>query len=120
LGAGAAAAQVSSKPVTIPAGHYIVEARDTGASGGVAMAGWPFELKGNGDFVFTSPDSLTWTGKMVQNKGIVTYTDQGCGDPGLYYVHQKSGGYILDRKSEACPGRDSAMVMLLFRPVVKH
>ncbi len=119
LGPAAASAQ-AAKPITMPAGHYVVEARDTGAAGAVAMAGWPFELKDNGDFVFTSPDSLTWTGKMTQRDGVATYTDQGCGDPGLYYVHQQGGGYVLDRKSEACPGRDSAMVMLRFRPVVKH
>ena len=120
--AGGLAAQAAkrSTPVTMPAGHYLVEARDSGAAGAVAMAGWPFELKGNGDFSFTSPDSLMWTGKMIQKNGMATYTDQGCGDPGVYYVHQKKGGYVLDRKSEACPGRDSAMVMLLFRPAKQH
>lgn len=112
-GAGRLLAQDSV--VVMPAGHYTVLARDSTKTQ-MGMIGWPFELKGNGDFTFTSPDSLTWSGKLIQKNGVATYTDQGCGDPGVYYVHRAPDGYVLDLKSEACAGRDSALVVLLFRP----
>jgi hypothetical protein len=104
-------------PVTMPAGPYVIQARDSLAKAGdVGIAGWPFVLKSNGTFTLTSPDSLTFAGKIVQKEGVATYTDQNCSDPGIYYVRQERGGYAFDVKSEACPGRDSGWVKLLFLP----
>jgi hypothetical protein len=34
----------------------------------------------------------------------------------VYYVRKERGGYAFDVKSEACPGRDSGWVKLLFVP----
>ncbi|MGH7524137.1 MAG: hypothetical protein ACREK8_07520 [Gemmatimonadales bacterium] len=104
-------------PVIMPAGAYIIQPRDSMAKpDDVGITGWPFVLKSNGAFTLTSPDSLTFTGKLEQKNGLATYTDQNCGDPGVYYVRKERGGYAFDVKSEACPGRDSGWVKLLFVP----
>ena len=104
-------------PVTMPAGPYLVQARDSLAKvGDIGIVGWPFVLRSNGTFTLTSPDSLTFAGKLSQKDGVATYTDQNCADPGVYYVRQERGGYAFDLKSEACPGRDSSWVKLLFVP----
>ena len=120
LGAAIAAAPLAAQapaPVTMPAGAYVIQPRDSTAKpDDVGIAGWPFVLKSNGAFTLTSPDSLTFTGKLEQKDGLATYTDQNCGDPGVYYVRKVRGGYAFDVKSEACPGRDSGWVKLLFVP----
>jgi hypothetical protein len=104
-------------PVTMPAGSYLIQARDSLAKAGdIGIVGWPFVLKSNGTFTLTSPDSLTFVGKLAQKDGMATYTDQNCADPGVYYVRQERGGYAFDVKSEACAGRDSSWVRLLFVP----
>lgn len=111
------AAAQKPTPVTMPAGSYVIQSRDTAAKAGdVGMSGWPFVLKGNGNFTITTPDSLAFTGKLVQKDGLATYTDQGCGDPGVYTVRKERGGYALDFKSDACPGRSSGLERLLFVP----
>ena len=104
-------------PATMPAGSYLIRARDSLAKpGDIGIAGWPFVLKANGTFTLTSPDSLTFTGRISQKDGVATYTDQNCADPGVYYVRRERGGFAFDVKSEACPGRDSSWVKLLFVP----
>ena len=110
LGAQAAA------PVTMPAGDYVIQARDSSKAADVAIVGWPFVLKGNGNFAMTTPDSLVFAGKIVQKDGLATYTDQQCGDPGVYFVRRERNGYAFDVKSEACVGRDSGWMKLLFVP----
>lgn len=120
LAAAVAAAPLAAQtaaPVTMPAGAYVIQPRDSTAKPeDVGISGWPFVLKSNGAFTLTSPDSLTFTGKLEQKNGLATYTDQNCGDPGVYYVRKERGGYAFDVKSEACPGRDSGWVKLLFVP----
>jgi len=103
-------------PVVMPAGRYVIQARDSTKAKEVAIAGWPFLLKGNGGFTLTTPDSLVFAGKLLQKDGLATYTDQECSDPGVYYVRKELGGYAFDVKSEACAGRDSGWVKLLFVP----
>ena len=107
------AAQVPP-PVVMPAGSYLIQTRDTSAKAEkVGMTGWPFVLKGNGDFSITTPDSLVFSGKIVQRDGIATYTDQACSEPGTYYVRKESSGYAFDVKSETC---SESLVKLLFVP----
>jgi hypothetical protein len=116
LVAGQVVAQ-TPPPVTMPPGSYLVQARDSLSKvGDIGIAGWPFVLKSNGTFTLTSPDSLTFAGKLSQKDGMATYTDQNCADPGVYYVRRERGGYAFDVKSESCPGRDSSWVKLLFVP----
>jgi hypothetical protein len=104
----------SQAPVVMPAGNYVVQTRDTSAKAEkLGMAGWPFVLKGNGDFAFTSPDTLLWTGKLIQKGGLATYTDQGCSEPGTYFVRKEGAGYAFDPKSETCT---ADLVKLLFVP----
>src|SRR5690348_6074835 len=68
----------STPPANMPSGNYLIQARDTSKAAEVAISGWPFVLKGSGDFTITSPDSLTFTGKLKQKDGVATYTDQSC------------------------------------------
>lgn len=117
LAVGVAVPMAAQAPVTMPSGRYVIQPRDSLAKPGtIGIAGWPFELKGNGSFTLTSPDSLTFAGHLIQKDGVATYTDQDCGDPGVYFVRRERGGYAFDVKSEACPGRDSSWVKLLFVP----
>ncbi len=115
---GVAAQSPDTASVTMPAGHYVVQARDTTSP--IGMAGWPFVLNGNGNFAFTTPDSLEFSGKLVQKGGLATFTDQTCGDPGIYVIRKERGGYALDFKSEACAGRETGLVQLLFLPASKQ
>jgi hypothetical protein len=103
-------------PVTMPAGDYVIEARDSSKAGDVGVAGWPFVLKGNGSFVMTNPDTLVFAGKIVQKDGVATLTDQTCDEPGVYFVRREHNGYAFDMKSEACAGRDTGWTKLLFVP----
>ncbi|MGH7583188.1 MAG: hypothetical protein ACREL5_08195 [Gemmatimonadales bacterium] len=111
-----AAGRLSGQVVTMPAGDYVIQARDSAHAAEIGVVGWPFVLKGNGSFTLTSPDSLSFMGKLTQKDGMATFTDQTCADTGVYYVRQERGGYAFDVKSEACPGRDSSWVKLLFIP----
>jgi hypothetical protein len=104
----------SAPSVTMPSGNYVVQARDTTKAKDVAIAGWPFTLKGNGAFVITSPDELTFSGKLVQKDGVATYTDQGCDTPALYLVRQERGGYAFDFKSGGCAESMTGLDKLLF------
>jgi hypothetical protein len=113
VSAGPLAAQ-SAQQVNMPAGNYVVQARDTTKAKEVAIAGWPFSLKGNGAFVFTSPDELTFSGKLVQKDGVATYTDQGCETPALYTIRQERGGYAFDFKSGGCAENTTSLDKLLF------
>jgi hypothetical protein len=97
----------------MPAGSYVIQARDSSKADGVAMKGWPFVLKSNGTFTITTPDSLTFTGKLLQKDGVATYTDQSCSEPGLYAVRQERGGYAFDAKAETC---SAGWTKLLFVP----
>ena len=102
-------------PVKMPAGDYVVQARDTTKAKEVAIAGWPFALKGNGAFAFSSPDDgLTFSGKLVQKDGVATYTDQGCDQPATYTVRQERGGYAFDFKSGGCAENATSLDKLLF------
>jgi hypothetical protein len=112
---GPLAAQ-AAPPVTMPAGDYVIQARDSSKAADVAIVGWPFVLKGNGTFTMTTPDSLVFAGKIVQKDGLATYTDQQCADPGVYFVRRERQGYAFDMKSEACAGRDAGWTKLLFVP----
>jgi len=112
LGTSSLTAQ-SGGPVAMPAGSYVIQARDTAKAETVAMRGWPFVLKGNGNFTITTPDSLTFTGKLVQKDGIATYTDQSCDEAGQYVVRQERGGYAFDAKAETC---SAGWTKLLFVP----
>jgi hypothetical protein len=104
----------SPAPVTMPSGDYVIQTRDTsGHAVKVAIAGLPFVLKGNGDFTITTPDTLFFTGKLVQKGGIATYTDQSCSEPGIYYVRKEGSGYAFDAKSETC---SASLATLLFVP----
>ena len=101
-------------PVTMPNGNYVIQARDTAKAKEVAIAGWPFVLKGGGAFTITTPDSLTFTGKLVQKDGTATYTDQSCDTPALYVARQEQGGYAFDFKSGGCPENAASFDKLLF------
>jgi hypothetical protein len=104
----------ATAPITLPAGSYVIQARDTAAKADkVMMAGWPFVLKGNGDFAITTPDTMLWTGKLIQKDGMATYTDQGCAEPGVYYLRKESNGYAFDVKTETCT---VGVAKLLFVP----
>jgi len=103
-------------PVTMPSGSYVVQARDTAKASQIGVIGWPFVLKGNGSFTLTSPDSLSFMGKLVQKDGVAIFTDQTCADTGIYVVRRVRDGYAFDVRSEACQGRDSSWVQLLFVP----
>ncbi|HEY4100540.1 MAG TPA: hypothetical protein VGM20_06665 [Gemmatimonadales bacterium] len=105
-------------PVTMPAGSYIIQARDSARADSVGMAGWPLVLKGNGAFTITSPDTLTFSGKLMQKDGIATYTDQACSEPGQYIVRQERGGYAFDVKSETCSAGWSKLLFVPGKP--KH
>jgi hypothetical protein len=84
-------------PVTMPAGSYLIQARDSLAKAGdIGIAGWPFLLRSNGAFTLTSPDSLTFVGKLSQKDGMASYTEQNCAVPGVYYVRRERGGYGFD------------------------
>jgi hypothetical protein len=101
-------------PIIMPSGSYVIQTRDTSAKAEkVGMAGWPFVLKGNGDFTITTPDTLTYIGKMIQKDGMATYTDQGCNEPGVYFVRKEGIGYAFDVKSETCT---AGLSVLLFVP----
>jgi hypothetical protein len=106
----------SPAPVTMRSGNYVIQARDTAKAKEIAIVGWPFVLKGNGAFTLTTPDSLTFTGRLLQKDGMAAYTDQSCDQPGVYYVRQERGGYAFDLKSAGCVGTDSGWVKLLFVP----
>lgn len=112
------AAQVPA-PVTMPAGTYVIQARDTTAApGATGMVGWPMTLKNNGSFsIITMPDSLPLVGKLMQKDGLATITEQTCSDgAGVYFVRKERDGYAFDFKSEACPGREAGWTKLLFVP----
>lgn len=101
-------------PPKMPAGDYLIQTRDTGsAAAPVGMVGWPFVLKGNGEFTITTPDTLYFTGKLVQKDGMATYTDQACDEPGVYYVRKERGGYAFDPKTVTC---SAGLSKLLFVP----
>lgn len=104
-------------PVKMPAGSYIIQTRDTSAKAEkVGMVGWPFVLKGNGDFTimaYVAPDTLPYTGKLIQKDGMATYTDQACDEPGIYYVRKEGNGFAFDAKSETC---SASLSKLLFVP----
>ena len=101
-------------PITMPAGNYVIQTRDTGANAvKVGMVGWPFVLKGNGDWTITTPDTLYFVGKLVQKDGVATYTDQACSEPGIYYIRKEGNGYAFDVKSETC---SADFAKLLFVP----
>ena len=104
--------------VKMPSGDYVIRARDASKSDSVGMVGWPFKLEGNGTFgIMTQPDSLMLMGKLIQKDGIATLTEQTCSDgAGTYTIRKEGAGYAFDAKSEACVGRDSAWVKLLFVP----
>jgi hypothetical protein len=108
------AQDTSDSVVVMPAGKYVLEARDSTKP--VGIAGFEFELKAGGDFKISSPDG-SFSGKMIQKDGILTYTDQGCADAGTYVVKMERGGYVIVPKSDPCEGRGDGMAMLLFRPV---
>ncbi|HEX3928065.1 MAG TPA: hypothetical protein VHW65_08700 [Gemmatimonadales bacterium] len=108
-------AQQADSTVTMPAGTYYLAARDSTKADSVAVAGWPFVLKSNGQWTMTSPDGLSFSGTAIQKAGLLTLTDQTCGDPGVYIVHHDVTGYTWDMKSEACSGRDKTFLLLLFK-----
>jgi hypothetical protein len=116
------AAQLTAQapaPVVMPAGSYIIQARDTAAApGATGMVGWPLTLKSNGSFtIITMPDSLPLVGKLVQKDGLATITEQTCSDgAGVYFVRKERDGYAFDFKSEACAGREAGWTKLLFVP----
>lgn len=102
-------------PITMPNGNFVIQARDTAKAKEVAIAGWPFVLKGGGAFAFTNPaDSLTFSGKLVQKDGTATYTDQSCDTPARYTVRQERGGYAFDFKLGGCPENAASFDKLLF------
>ena len=101
----------------MPAGSYVIQARDTAPR--PRRSRWPggrSSSRANGTFTLTTPDTLVFTGKLVQKDGMATYTDQACNEPGLYYVRKERSGYAFDVKSETCAGRDAGWVKLLFVP----
>jgi hypothetical protein len=101
-------------PVTMPAGAYVIQTRDTSAKAEkVGLAGLPFVLKGSGDFTITTVDTLYFTGKLVQKDGVATYTDMACNEPGIYYVRKEGNGYAFDVQSETC---SADLAKLLFVP----
>ena len=112
----AVAQQAPDSAVTMPSGDYVIYARDTAQASKVAIVGWPFELKGNGNWTITSPDGSAFAGTAKQQDGQLVLTDQTCADSGVYIVRRQGDGYVWNVKSEACQGRDSGMTMLLFRP----
>ena len=105
-------------PVFMPAGHYVIQARDTAKAGEIAIVDWPLELNGNGTFTITrESDSLTSTGKLVQKDGMATDTDQGCDQPAVYVVRADRGGYRFDLKSTGCTAAEKdGWPKLLFLP----
>ena len=102
-------------PVVMPSGDYVIQARDTTKAAEV-IAGWTFALKGNGAFTITNPESLTFTGKLVQKDGLATYTDQGCETPATLVVSKERGGFAFDFKSGGCPENEAALGKWLFVP----
>src|ERR1043165_5821335 len=118
--ASLAAPLAAQAPVTMPAGSYVIQARDTAAAAATTtgMVGWPLVLKSNGSFsIITMPDSLPLQGKIVQKDGMATITEQTCSDgAGVYYVRKERDGYAFDFKSEACAGREAGWTKLLFVP----
>jgi hypothetical protein len=111
-----AAQQSRDSAVTMPSGDYVISARDTSDTAKVAITGWPFQLKGNGNWTITAPDGSAFTGTAKQQDGQLVLTDQTCADSGVYVVHRQGKGYVWDVKSEACQGRDTGMTALLFTP----
>jgi len=105
----------SPAPVTMPSGDYVIQARDSSKAKEVAITGWPFVLKGNGNFTITTPDTLTFTGKLTQKDGTATYIDQSCETPALYVVRAERGGYAFDFKSGGCPENATSFDKLLFK-----
>jgi hypothetical protein len=105
----------SPAPVKMPSGDYVIEARDTSKASAVAIVGWPFVLKGNGDFTITTPDTLTFTGKLSQQDGTATYTDQSCDTPALFTIRAERGGYAFDFKSGGCAANSTSFDKLLFK-----
>ena len=101
-------------PAMMPTGSYVIQARDTTKAAEVGIAGWPFVLKGGGAFTISNPESLTFTGKLMQKDGIATYTDQSCDTPATYAVRQERGGYAFDFKSGGCPENEATLGKLLF------
>ena len=107
----------SDAPVVMPAGDYVIDARDSTKKADIGILGWAFVLKGNGTFNITTPDGQSFGGTITQKNGVMTYTDQGCTDgPGVYTVKKMGDGYVWDFQSEACKGRNDGLVLLLFRP----
>ena len=101
-------------PIQMPNGDYVIQARDTTKAADVGIAGWPFVLKGGGAFTITNPESLTFTGKLIQKDGIATYTDQSCETPATYTIRRERGGYAFDFKSGGCPENEATLGKLLF------
>lgn len=104
----------SDSVIVMPAGRYVLEARDSTRS--VGIAGFDFELKNNGEFRIFSSDG-SFSGKMIQKDGILLYSDQGCSGTGTYVVKREQGGYVILPKSDPCEGRGDGMALLRFRPV---
>jgi hypothetical protein len=100
--------------VTMPSGDYTIQARDTTKPNEVAIVGWPFQLKGNGNFTITTPDSLTFTGKLTQKDGTATYVDQSCETAAFYTVRKERNGFAFDFKSGGCPENAAALDKMLF------
>lgn len=114
------AAQQTDSAVTMAAGKYTIEARDTTK----AFPPIPFELKGNGNWVI-SMEGGTFSGKLKITAGTVTYSDQGCVDDsnnqreGIYALQSARGGFWFAVKSDPCEGRGPSLAEWLFRPVKK-
>jgi hypothetical protein len=62
---------------------------------------------------YVPPDTLPYTGRLVQKGGMATYTDQACSEPGTYYVRKEGNGFAFDVKSETC---SASLSKLLFVP----
>ena len=113
-------ALAQEKPIVMPSGKYTIESRDTTVKD-FPLSTWPFELKGNGTFTITSPEGPTFSGVIKQDKGTVTYSDQGCTDEsakqitGTYVLKMERGGYVFDLQNDPCAKEHKTLTQWLFR-----